>query len=201
MDLYLEFCSSGDPRYREIRRNHYVADKGAIGMQAHFLIHFRNEIAGIISGGSSVYRVATRDKFFGITNANRNNVLPGIVDNITFRLLNHEKNLGSMVLALWEKTMPQVWKELYGLQIFGFETFVEGPRKGTVYRATNWQYCGSTKGRATPLNIFCKWAPGFSTPIETEYRSYWKIATPEEKALAKEKSKIRKALLGQRFAA
>ena len=94
-DLYLEFCSSGDPRYEAIRKDHYVVHKGCHGQQIHFLIWYKGALAGIISGGSPVFAVAARDSFFKITKENRTKVINGIVDNVVFRLVNHERNLGS----------------------------------------------------------------------------------------------------------
>ena len=123
-ELYLEFCSATDSRYTEIRKRHYVVNKGCHGQQVHFMIWYKSEVVGIISGGGAVYASAWRDEFFGINTKNRQLVLNGIIDNIVFRLENHERNLGSRVLSLWEKVVPVVWKELYGAKVFGFETFI-----------------------------------------------------------------------------
>jgi len=123
-DLYLEFCSAGDPRYEAIRKDHYVVHKGCHGQQIHFLVWYKNQIAGIISGGSPVFATAARDSFFKITKENRTKVINGIVDNVVFRLVNHERNLGSRVLSLWEKAAVETWETLYGVKVFGFETFI-----------------------------------------------------------------------------
>jgi len=243
-ELCLEFCSAGDPRYTLIRKDHYVVKKGNHGQQVHFLVWYQGEIAGIISGGGPVYACAPRNNFFKMTKGNTQKVINGIVDNTVFRLVNHEKNLGSRVLSLWEKTVAIVWKNLYGAEVYGFETFIvregllrevnihevvlvadpEGNiRRGNLYRASNWTYCGETSGsskghdgvgltggrvggkgcflrKKTPKkDVYCKWAQGHSEPIEFEYKSSWKAATkegtPEEKAIAKEKSLKRKAYL------
>jgi hypothetical protein len=123
-DLYLEFCSAGDPRYKVIRKEHYVVPKGCHGQQVHFLVWYKKEIAGIISGGSPVFATAARDFFFKITKENRTKVLNGIIDNVVFRLVNHEHNLGSRVLTLWEKAAIQTWEALYEVRVFGFEAFI-----------------------------------------------------------------------------
>jgi hypothetical protein len=70
-DLHLEFCSRSDIRYRDIRDRHYVANKGPCGQQIHFLIHYKDDVAGIISGGSAVYATHKRDRFFNIAKTNR----------------------------------------------------------------------------------------------------------------------------------
>lgn len=270
-ELYLEFCSAGDPRYQEIRALHYVVKKGNHGQQAHFIIWHKGEIAGIISGGGAVYACAPRDTFFKMTSENREKIINGIVDNTVFRLVNRSYNLGSQVLALWERAVSVIWKDLYGVDVFGFETFIvrEGlmrerilsgfdkdnrplrevitvpnldaapehsVRRGNLYRASNWSYCGETAGSAkghdgvgltggmtgrggflrkkTPKkDVYCKWARGHSTAVESEYISSWKanakdkegnpIGTAEEQTLwkstAKVKSNKRKTYLGKRF--
>lgn len=251
-ELYLEFCSSGDSRYIEIRKEHYVVHKGAHGQQVHFLIWYKGKIAGIISGGGAVFATEVRDAFFKIHKDNRTKVLNGIVDNIVFRLTNHEKNLGSRVLSLWEKAVSHCWKTLYGVEVFGFETFIvrEGllretkiadktyvvdiipdqsgaVRRGNMYKASNWAYAGQTKGstkghdgvgltggksggkgvflrKETPIkDVYCKWARGYSEPVESIYISSWKAGTaegtPEEKEIAKRKSQLRKEFIGKRF--
>jgi hypothetical protein len=250
--LYLEFCSSGDPRYIEIRKQHYVVHKGAHGQQVHFLVWYHGQIAGIISGGSAVFATEVRDKFFKMHKDNRTKVINGIVDNIVFRLTNHEKNLGSRVLSLWEKAVSRCWESLYGVVVFGFETFIvrEGlmretkisdktyvvdtvsdgsgiVRRGNMYKAANWQYVGQTKGstkghdevgltggreggkgvfvrKTTPIkDVYCKWSKGYTEPVESVYISSWKAGTiegtPEEKEVAKQKSRVRKNLLGKKF--
>ncbi len=96
MSLELELCSVGDPRYQAIRNRHYVPNHGAIGQQVHFLIWYRGELVGIISGGSAVYECGPRDRFFEINNENRHKTLVGIVDNNVFRL---EKNIPNLARA------------------------------------------------------------------------------------------------------
>ena len=208
-DLALEFCSREDSQYKKIRDLHYVENKGAHAQQVHFLVWYKGALAGIISGGSAAYAVASRDSFFGITRANREKVLNGLVDNTVFRLVKNEPNLSTRVLSLWREVIPFVWEDLYGVTVFGFETFVveENHRKGSLYKADNWTFVGETSGNAKshesgltealtrktvdPKLVFCKWRKGFSTPVESNYVSSWKGETPEEKHRAKTIAKRR----------
>lgn len=296
-ELYLEFCSAGDPRYKEILKHHYIwageTIKGIQGQQVHFLVWYKEKIVGVISGASAVYLTAPRDKFFGLSGrraakdapatGNREKCLNGIVDNVVFRLHDHEKNLASRVLSLWEKSVVWVWENLYGVKVFGFETFIlfngsmiqeEVPgefdsrgrpilrvvriedhdiiRPGGIYRAVGWSLAGETFGSAKghdgvgltggknyheklpqqvyedlvelgvleasesnlindpfrrravpPKDVYCKWVPGYSAPVESDYLSSWKASTekgtPEEKSLAKWRTDFRRSLLGARF--
>lgn len=170
-DLYLEFCSRSDPRYKDIRDRHYVKNKGVHAQQVHFLVWLKDEVVGIISGSSAVYATPSRDRFFGITKQNREKVLRGIVNNIVFRLEAREPNLGTRVLSQWRKITPIVWEQIYGVSVFGFETLVIEDREGileggygseptdrkailgdfnkspgTMYKADNWILAGLTEG-------------------------------------------------------
>ncbi len=82
--------------------------------------------------------------------------------------------------------------------------------KGGLYVADNWTCVGSTQGsakdhvgkgltgglrnnpfrrRKVPIKIaYCKWVPPFTEPQACVYKSSWRGQTPEEKALAKERS-------------
>lgn len=147
----LEFCRRTDPRYVAMRDRHYVPNRGSHGQQLHFLIHHDGAHVGIISGGSPAWRQPGRDKFFGINgNAEERGslYLPAIVDNTVFRIEDTAPNLGTRVLALWRRTVAQLWQELYGVPVIGFETFIvpTPTRTGSMYLADNWTYVGMTSG-------------------------------------------------------
>jgi hypothetical protein len=241
-DLYLEFCGSSqvvdfetrhyvekmpsnDPRASE---NSKVAGKprGHHGQQIHFLIWYKGENVGAISGGSAVYATTCRDEFFGLNRDNREHVINGIIDNTLFRLEKPERNLATRCLALWRKSVIDYWEYLYDVKPYGFETFVEQAdledgrqRMGALYKADNWTLAGETFGstknhigvgltggvtgkgsfaraKVKPKLVFCKWIPGFSTPQFCEYKSSWRGQTAEEKELAKERSDRRKKCMG-----
>ena len=65
-DIRLERCKRTDPRYVAIRNQHYVPNNGACGRQLHYVIWYREEIVGVISGGSSDFAVKPSDEFFGL---------------------------------------------------------------------------------------------------------------------------------------
>lgn len=215
-DLVLEFCSREDSRYKKIRDQHYVENRGAHAQQVHFLIWYKNQLAGIISGGSSTYGTKPRDVFFGITRENRGKVLNAIINNTVFRLVNNEPNLGTRVLSLWRKVVADVWEALYGVVPFGFETFVveEDRRKGMLYASDNWTATGRTDGSAkshrglterstrksvVPKLVFVKWRDGFSSVMESEYKSSWRGKTPVEKRRARAIAARRRYLNGRIF--
>lgn len=265
-EIELEFCSTSDPRYVQIRIDHYIKSldnanvilnsdgtgtlvgqsvlldarereaKGAKvfgerGQQATFLVWYKGELAGVISGGGAVKCTRTRNEFFGVPmklpKTGEPTWINGIVDNSVYCLINREKGLFGKVLSAWEKIIPFVWQDLYGIPVYGFETFIEpdeavGRGRGVGYLDTGWKFVGVTAGKAVshpkgtgmsqvvagkstrvygdtiPKNVFCKWRKGFSTPIWCLYESSWKATTPEEKRIAREKTASRKRLMGAR---
>ena len=57
-------------------------------------------------------------------------------------------NLGSHILALVRRHLPEDWAERYNTAPVMIETFVETPRyTGAVYRASGWTRVGTTRGR------------------------------------------------------
>lgn len=211
----LEFCKSSDPRYQAIRDRHYVANHGTQGQQLHFIIHYKGQVVGIISAASSVYKVKGRDDYFKIPsdkNLRQQYYLPAIINNTVFRLEFHEKNLATKVLAKWRKVSIDLWKQLYGVDVIGFETFVveTETRKGALYKADNWDMVGMTAGSAKAHSkggmsgkhfreetvkkiLYCK---RVTTKLPTfPYVSSWRAVSTQEKVRAKELAKLRKQLL------
>ncbi len=217
MSLLLECCKRSDARYQEIRDRHYVANNGCHGQQIHFLIHYNNKVVGIISGASSVYAVKERDAFFGIPkdkHIKQKRYLPSIVNNVVFRLEFHEKNLATRVLSKFRRVVCELWFNLYGVKVIGFETFVveEDFRKGCLYKADNWSFVGNTQGSTKKHNGLKSKSTRVSTSVkmiyciktknkipDTDYVSSWKADTPQEKERAKRINKYKKKILGTMF--
>ena len=222
-EITLEVCSRSDKRYLSYRNRHYIPNRGCHGQQIHFLIYYKGEQVGIISGASSVYAVGARDKFFNIPQDKKikqKRYLPAIINNVVFRLEHHEKNLGTRILSKFRKVSALLWKRLYGVDVIGFETFVieNDRRKGALYKADNWAYLGETKGNTKTHDVSSK-SVGLTTThkrrtteiklifgIKTknkiptsDYVSSWRASTPEEKKRAKDIVKFRKELLGKKF--
>lgn len=218
-DIKLEFCKRTDVRYKEIRDRHYIPNNGTHGQQIHFLVHYKGEVVGIISGASSVYGVQSRDVFFNIPkdkNIKQKYYLPAIINNVVFRLEYHEKNLATRVLSKFRKVISKLWEEIYEVPVIGFETFVieTETRKGSLYKADNWTFIGYTKGSTKKHSglknahvrkevetkmIYCKWINNKPIVPTVEYKSSWKCETEFEKARKKKIEKLKKDLIGKLF--
>ena len=91
-----------------------------------------------------------RDTFIGWTRQLREKNLPFVVDNPRFLILPWIEipNLGSHILALIRRRLPDDWTERYNTTPVLIETFVETPRyTGAVYKASGWIRVGTTQGR------------------------------------------------------
>jgi len=152
-ELYLEFCTRTDPRFLKIRRNHYVADRGTMGQCISFLIWNRKKVVGIVVGAAPIFGTKARDSFFGITPKNKKNCLNGVINNLLFRIEYHGENFATQCIALWRRAVTYAWADIYKVQPFGFETFIDeirpdgkATRDGGLYKADNWIYLGLTQG-------------------------------------------------------
>ena len=107
-----------------------------------YTVHDRNGWPLAMLGFSTAaWRLAPRDNFIGWTPptareepapGGRQPALPDIA-------LDRDPNLGSYILALVRRRLPEDWTERYGTMPVLMETFVETPRyTGTVYRASGW---------------------------------------------------------------
>ena len=153
--VHLMLVKRSHPLYRQFRKSHYIPDHGLVGQQLQYLIFYGTEVVGIIGGSSAVYTNSSRDEFFklGVDKDLKTTQLNSIINNNIFRLEYPAPNLASIILSLWRKQIAKDWKELYGVEVVGYETFIVEERltggrtrNGAIYRADNWELTGITKG-------------------------------------------------------
>ena len=134
-----------------VSRYHYLGYKTLVGAQMRYAVHDRNGWPLAMLGFSTAaWKLAPRDNFIGWTRQLREKNLPFVVDNPRFLILPWIKipNLGSHILALIRRRLPEDWTERYNTTPVLIETFVETPRyTGAVYRASGWIHVGATQGR------------------------------------------------------
>ena len=165
-----------DPDITYLMSIHYSQPKGFVGRQIIYKIFQDGNFVGAIAGGSATMHLPNRNEYFGDKFE-----LNKIINNTFFHLTSHEdKNLGTKVLKLFRQQCPKDWEERYKDSVIGFETLVELPRSGSMYKADNWDYVGTTKGytckriggkgfedwggqriwdtvNLRPKLVFCKW--------------------------------------------
>ena len=111
-----------------IARYHYLGYKTLVGAQMRYAVHDRNGWALAMLGFSTAaWKLAPRDHFIGWTPPLREKNLPLVVDNPRFLILPwiNIHNLGSHILAIVRRRLPQDWTERYHTTPVLIETFVE----------------------------------------------------------------------------
>ena len=134
-----------------VARYHYLGYKPLVGAQMRYAVRDRNGWPVAMLGFSTAaWKLAPRDNFIGWTPQLHEKNLPLVVDNPRFLILPWIEipNLGSHILAIVRRRLPEDWTERYNTTPVLIETFVETPRyTGAVYRASGWIPVGTTQGR------------------------------------------------------
>ena len=134
-----------------VARYHYLGYKTLVGAQMRYAVHDRHGAPLAMLGFSTAARkLAPRDSFIGWTPQLREKNLPLVIDNPRFLILPWITipNLGSHILSLVRRQLPDDWTERYNTTPVLIETFVETPRfTGALYKASGWTLVGTTKGR------------------------------------------------------
>ena len=99
-----------------IARYHYLGYKTLVAAQMRYAVHDRDGWPLAMLGFSTAaWKLAPRDAFIGWTPQLREKNLPLVVDNPRFLILPWIKipNLGSHILAIVRRRLPQDWTERY----------------------------------------------------------------------------------------
>lgn len=128
---------------------HYSQPKGFVGRNICYAVEFDGAYYGAIVGGSSTRHLPGRNEFF--EDAAHWWYLDAVVNNIFYHVEPKEgryplRNFSQKVLSLFRSTIRRDWMLKYGDVVAGFETLVELPRTGEVYRRDGWTLVGGTKG-------------------------------------------------------
>jgi hypothetical protein len=163
--VQLERISKGDLLLRVASNNHYSEPGGFVGRFLAYAVWVGETYLGVIVGGSSTMHLVGRNEFFGGASLNSiiNNTLfhlerPWGVPPFSYamgekgiecrenRLPYPLRNLTTQVLSAWRRQALTDWQATYGDEVVGFETLVQIPRTGEVYRRDGWSLVGETKG-------------------------------------------------------
>ena len=134
-----------------VARYHYLGYSTLVGAQMRYAVQDRKgRPLAMLGFSTAAWKLAPRDTFIGWTPQLREKNLPLVVDNPRFLILPWIEipNLGSHILALIRRLLPDDWTERYNTTPVLIETFVETPRyTGHVYKASGWLRVGTTQGR------------------------------------------------------
>ena len=161
----LERIKRTDPRILANMENHYSQPKGFVGRNICYAILWDNQYYGSIVGGSATLHLPNRENFIN------NTPLTSIVNNIFYHVekVNDKyprRNFAEFVLKEFRKRVAIDWELSYGDKVLWFESLVELPRTGEIYRRDGWKEIGITKGYT------CKRTGGKSTDSWTGKRTW-----------------------------
>lgn len=147
-DLCLQRTAFNNPYIQLLWREHYVGSKGTVGRQMHYIVYYEQKAVGAISAGSAMFAHKKRDKLLGITKEEQKSGIRHIVNNTMFRLTRPKDAppLATDVLKIWKTQVKQDWLRDYGDYVRAFETLVEPPRWGGIYKLDGWKKVGVTAG-------------------------------------------------------
>ncbi len=139
-----------ESKYQQLMgAHHYLGAIPKIGETLWYVGIYKEQWIALVSFSAAALSCAARDRWIGWSYRCRSGRLKLIVNNSRFLILpaKQTKNLGSKVLSLCLKRLSNDWAKKYGHAIVMVETFVDPKRfYGGVYRASNWNMIGYTKG-------------------------------------------------------
>ena len=128
---------------------HYLGSIPKIGETLWYVGLYDKQWVALISFSGAVLNCSARDSWLGLDYRHRSGRLKLLSNNSRFLMLPNwkHKNLGSYLLSQCLKRLSHDFLYKYGHPILLVETFVDPKRfHGGVYRASNWQMIGHTKG-------------------------------------------------------
>src|SRR3990167_11325583 len=144
MNIILLQTKRTDPRLLERMKIHYSNPKGFVGRNICYAIFYDSIYYGHIVAGSATRFLPNRNEYFGITLKQLNNIINNIFFNISGKY--PIRNFTSKVVKEFTRRATPHWKTKYGDDVIGFETLIEKPRTGELYRRAGWNCIGETKG-------------------------------------------------------
>jgi hypothetical protein len=145
MDLIL--TTNRDGRLGECMNKHYSQPRGFVGRNLCYAIVHDGIYYGHIVGGSATRFLPGRNEFFDMTIADLNLV----INNVFFRIERYKekypyRNFVVDVVRRWREAVALDWYYQFGDKIVGYESLVEPPRTGEVYKRDGWELVGKTIG-------------------------------------------------------
>jgi hypothetical protein len=147
MCLELVVTKRTDERLLTRMENHYSEPKGFVGRNICYAVMFGGVYYGHIVAGSAARFLPNRNEYLGVTI----NDLSRVINNIFYNVAPINggyplRNFTSRVVRLFVSQAEKDWFAKYGDICCGFETLVEKPRSGELYKKAGWEVVGETRG-------------------------------------------------------
>lgn len=128
-------------------RTHYSHPKGFVGRNLCYAINHNDIYYGHIVAGSATRHLPGRHDYLGTNPSQLNNIVNNIFFNISPKKTGYPlRNFTTLVIEEWVNLVVNDWFTAYGDRVLGFETLIEKPRTGELYRRAGWELVGETKG-------------------------------------------------------
>lgn len=146
-----------DPRLLANMQAHYSQPKGFVGRNLCYAVVDGWHYFGGIVAGSATLHLPGRERFMRENGMNCE--LNEIVNNIFYHVEGPYpfRNFTTRVLAMWREQVLEDWWREYRDEVAYFETLVELPRTGELYKRDGFIEIGITQG------FTCKRTGGIGT--------------------------------------
>lgn len=126
---------------------HYSQPKGFVGRNICYAIYYNDVYYGHIVSGSAVKHLKGRNEFLGV----QSSFLDRVINNIFFSIQPVDgkyptRNFTTKVVLEWMYVTARHWTMKYGNSVVGFETLIELPRTGELYKRAGFVEVGTTIG-------------------------------------------------------
>lgn len=144
--MELIVTKNSDSRLRYLMPKHYSHPKGFVGRSICYAILYDGFYHGHIVAGSVALFSPGRADYFGDVN------LVNLVGNTFYHVFKRGdkypiRNFTVAVLNNFVELSIRDWFDKYGDYVIGFESLVELPRTGELYKRAGWDECSElTKG-------------------------------------------------------
>lgn len=146
MSIELTVTKRTDPRLLERMAVHYSQPKGFVGRVLSYAVTHDDIYYGHIIAGSAVKHLPGRHDGLGTDGTQLNSIVNNIFFNVSAEARYPMRNFTSRIVRAWRERVRIDWSEKYGDDVLGFETLIELPRTGELYRRDGWEQVGVTKG-------------------------------------------------------
>ena len=147
--IVLQRITRTDDRILKDMSVHYSQPKGFVGRNICYAVLFEGVYYGAIVAGSSTKHLPGRNEFLKKFDGwyNLNNIINNIFYHVEPKNGKYPvRNFTQKVLKAFMRQAKKDLQSFYGNHVLAFETLVELPRTGELYRRCGFVEVGKTKG-------------------------------------------------------
>ena len=136
-----------DPSLLSLMDCHYSHPRGFVGRSICYAVLVDGWYYGHIVAGSACRHLPGRHEFLGTSDGSLNSIISNIFFSVSRGPSGYPmRNFTTAVVKEFVARSIGDWKTKYGDDVVGFETLVELPRTGELYKRAGWSVVGQTVG-------------------------------------------------------